>query len=67
MAIVYSCPVCGQEHRSRLLALRRRYFEEVIPELGEISEVCPGTRSWFTLSYVDMRWVDESEPSLAGS
>jgi hypothetical protein len=65
MAIVFSCPFCGQEHRSRLLALRRRYFDEVIPQLGDIAEVCPGTRNWFTLSHVDMRWTDEPEPGLA--
>ena len=65
MAIVYSCPVCGQEHKSRLMAARRRYFEEVIPELGNITEVCPGTRSWFTLTHEDMRWDEDPRPGLA--
>jgi hypothetical protein len=59
MAVFYSCPVCGSEHRSRLLALRRRYFNEVIPQLGEIVEICPKTDQWFTLVYGDLKWGDE--------
>lgn len=58
MAVVYACPVCGHEHRSRLMALRRRYFDEVIPQLGEIVELCPETGQWVALTFDDMTWLD---------
>ncbi|MQA90634.1 MAG: hypothetical protein GEU90_10425 [Gemmatimonas sp.] len=60
MAVFFSCPVCGVDHRSRLLALRRRYFNEVLPELGEIAELCPNTDQWVTLRFEDLRWEEDA-------
>ncbi|MEX2583318.1 MAG: hypothetical protein WD766_08585 [Gemmatimonadota bacterium] len=40
------------------MALRRRYFDEVIPQLGEIVELCPETGQWVALTFDDMTWLD---------
>jgi hypothetical protein len=56
MSIVYRCPACGEEHRSRLLATRRSYFHEVVSQLGDILELCPATGGWTALTFADMNW-----------
>lgn len=64
MSISYLCPSCGREHRSRLMANRQTYFDDVIPWLGSVSEVCPETESWVTITHAEMRWhAKEREPA----
>ena len=68
MSVVYRCPDCGEEHRSRLLASRASYFEEVISQLGEILEPCPETGAWTRLTFEDLTWrADEPVPAIVGS
>lgn len=56
MSVSYLCPACGREHRSRLMANRQRYFDDVISRLGSVSEICPETEKWVTVTHSDMRW-----------
>ncbi len=64
MSVIYRCPGCGEEHRSRLLASRASYFREVISQLGDILEPCPQTGAWISLGFADLSWR-EDEPSRA--
>jgi hypothetical protein len=59
MSIVFTCPACAADHRSRLIASRRKSFSEVIPQIGDVLEVCPVTHTWVTIGYRDMLWTDE--------
>ena len=63
MSIVYKCPSCGAAHPCRMLALRRRYFDDVIPQLGEVIELCPHTRAWVTITYSHMTWKEATPVS----
>ena len=46
-----------------MLALRRRYFDDVIPQLGEVIELCPHTRAWVTITYSHMTWKEATPVS----
>lgn len=49
-----------------MLALRPSYFRDVIPRLGSISERCPETEEWVTVTYEDMRWAEDEVLVKAG-
>lgn len=59
MSIVYHCTACDRTHPSRLPASRIRSFQEVISRIGEVSEPCPDTGRWVTVTYQQMEWVDD--------
>ena len=61
MSISYLCPACGGEHRSRLRAPRRTYFDDVISRLGDVSEICPETEGWVTVTHSQMSWHAKAE------
>ena len=64
-SIVFRCPLCGGEHRSRLVAKHQRHFDEVLPQLAEVLELCPVTNSWATLSFANLVW--KGDEVMAGS
>jgi hypothetical protein len=47
------------------MAKDRRTFQEVLPQLAEVLEVCPVTNAWATLSFSDLVW--RGDEVLAGT
>ena len=64
MAVLVSCPRCGDTHPSRIRARSARAFADLNPHLGAVLEPCPVCGHWSVCRAADRLWSD-AVPSTA--